>query len=75
MGKEFRVVELAEPISQYTDAVRYGDLLFVSGVAPVNENGQVVGGEDVVAQAHVRSLRTWGRSLRPRGRASTRFSK
>ena len=29
MGKEFRVVELAEPISQYTDAVRYGDLLFV----------------------------------------------
>lgn len=51
MRREFRVRGLAEPISHYTDAVRYGDLLFISGVAPIDENGTVVGGEDVTAQA------------------------
>jgi 2-iminobutanoate/2-iminopropanoate deaminase len=45
------VATLAEPISHYTDAVRAGDLLFVSGVVPVDERGAVVGGGDVVAQA------------------------
>jgi 2-iminobutanoate/2-iminopropanoate deaminase len=49
--EEFRVEGLAEPISHYTDAVRYGDLLFVSGVAPLDERSQLVGEEDVVAQA------------------------
>ena len=38
------------PISHYTDAVRFGDLLFVSGMAPLDENGALVGGDDVVAQ-------------------------
>ena len=28
-----------------------GDLLFVSGVVPVDENRELVGGDDVVAQA------------------------
>jgi 2-iminobutanoate/2-iminopropanoate deaminase len=51
MREELRVKELAEPISHYTDAVRYGDLLFVSGVAPVDEKSRLVGGDDVVAQA------------------------
>jgi 2-iminobutanoate/2-iminopropanoate deaminase len=51
MREEIRVAGLAEPISHYTDAVRYGDLLFVSGVAPVDENFRLVGGSDVVAQA------------------------
>lgn len=51
MRKEFRVEGLAEPISHYTDAVSYGDLLFVSGVAPVDEKGRLVGEEDVAAQA------------------------
>ena len=32
--EEFRVEGLNEPISHYTDAVRFGDLLFVSGIAP-----------------------------------------
>ena len=41
----------AEPISHYTDAVRVGDLLFVSGCVPVDSEGRLVGGEDVVAQA------------------------
>jgi reactive intermediate/imine deaminase len=30
--------------------VRFGDLLFISGVAPVDGAGRLVGGEDVVAQ-------------------------
>ena len=51
MREEFRVKGLGEPISHYTDAVRYGDLLFISGVAPVDENNILVGGNDVAAQA------------------------
>jgi reactive intermediate/imine deaminase len=48
--QEFRVAGLAEPISHYTDAVRFGDLLFVSGVPPLDAAGKLVGGTDVVAQ-------------------------
>jgi 2-iminobutanoate/2-iminopropanoate deaminase len=48
--EELRVAGLAEPISHYTDAVRYGDLLFVSGVAPLDEHSRLVGDSDVVAQ-------------------------
>ena len=48
--QEFRVEGLAEPLSHYTDAVRYGDLLFVSGVAPLDEKSRLVGNGDVVAQ-------------------------
>jgi 2-iminobutanoate/2-iminopropanoate deaminase len=47
--EELRVEGLSEPISHYTDAVRYGDLLFVSGVAPLDEQGRLVG-EDAVTQ-------------------------
>jgi 2-iminobutanoate/2-iminopropanoate deaminase len=49
--EEYRVEALAEPISHYTDAVRAGDLLFVSGIVGVDANGDLVGGDDVVAQA------------------------
>lgn len=48
--QEFRVEGLAEPLSHYTDAVRHGDLLFVSGVAPLDEKSRLVGNGDVVAQ-------------------------
>jgi 2-iminobutanoate/2-iminopropanoate deaminase len=48
--EEFRVEGLAEPLSHYTDAVRAGGLLFVSGIVPVDDQGRLVG-EDVVAQA------------------------
>ena len=41
----------AEPISYYTDAVRAGGLLFVSGCVPVDGDGRLVGEGDVVAQA------------------------
>jgi 2-iminobutanoate/2-iminopropanoate deaminase len=47
---EIRVNELAEPISHYTDAVRAGDLLFVSGLVAVDGEGRLIGGEDVMAQ-------------------------
>ncbi len=47
--RELRVAGLPEPISHYTDAVRAGDLLFVSGCVPVDANGDLVPG-DVVAQ-------------------------
>jgi 2-iminobutanoate/2-iminopropanoate deaminase len=49
--EEIRAAGQAEPISHYTDAVRVGDLVFVSGVVPVDAEGRLVGGEDVVAQA------------------------
>jgi 2-iminobutanoate/2-iminopropanoate deaminase len=49
--EEIRVPGQAEPISHYTDAVRVGDLLFVSGVVPVDDQGRLVGDDDVVAQA------------------------
>lgn len=49
--EELRVDGLSEPISHYTDAVRAGDLLFVSGIVPVDAEGALVGGSDVVAQA------------------------
>jgi 2-iminobutanoate/2-iminopropanoate deaminase len=48
--KELRVEGLSEPLSHYTDAVRFGDLLFVSGVAPLDEAGHLVGRDDPVAQ-------------------------
>lgn len=49
--REYRVPGQAEPISHFTDAVRAGDLLFVSGIVPVDEHRELVGGDDVVAQA------------------------
>ncbi len=49
--EEIRVPGQPVPISHYTDAVRAGDLLFVSGCVPVDVDGRLVGGGDVVAQA------------------------
>lgn len=51
MRREYRVETQAEPISHFTDAVQAGELLFVSGVVPVDANRELVGGDDVVAQA------------------------
>jgi 2-iminobutanoate/2-iminopropanoate deaminase len=41
----------AEPISHFTDAVQANDLLFVSGIVPVDVDGRLVGEGDVVEQA------------------------
>lgn len=48
--EEIRVPGQPQPISHYTDAVRAGDLVFVSGVVPVDAEGNLVGGDDIVAQ-------------------------
>lgn len=49
--EEIRAPGLAEPFSHYTDAVRVGGLLFISGCVAIDERGEVVGAGDVVAQA------------------------
>ena len=50
-ARELRVAGQAEPISHFTDAVEAGGFLFVSGIVPVDEQRELVGGDDVVAQA------------------------
>jgi len=51
MRKEIRLEELGPPISHYTDAVRFGDLLFISGIVATDAGGNVVHKGDVAAQA------------------------
>jgi 2-iminobutanoate/2-iminopropanoate deaminase len=50
MRRELRVAGLSEPISHYTDAVRFGNLLFISGIAPFDAAGRLVGAGDPAAQ-------------------------
>jgi 2-iminobutanoate/2-iminopropanoate deaminase len=50
MREEIRVESLAEPMSHFTDAVRAGGFLHVSGVIAVDGEGNLVGDDDVVAQ-------------------------
>ncbi len=50
MRKEFRLPELGEPISHYTHAVQFGDLVFVSGIVARGEHGELIGGDDPAAQ-------------------------
>jgi 2-iminobutanoate/2-iminopropanoate deaminase len=49
--EEYRVEGLAEPMSHYTDAVKAGGLLFVSGIVPIDAGGKLVGEGDVAEQA------------------------
>ena len=49
--QEYRIEGLPEPFSHYTDAVRAGNLLFISGCVSLDADGKVVGEGDVVAQA------------------------
>jgi 2-iminobutanoate/2-iminopropanoate deaminase len=51
LRREYRVAGQAEPVSHFTDAVQAGELLFLSGIVPVDETRKLVGGDDVVAQA------------------------
>ena len=50
MRQELRVAGLGEPISHYTDAVRFGDLLFISGLAALDNDMKLVGGDDPAQQ-------------------------
>jgi 2-iminobutanoate/2-iminopropanoate deaminase len=66
LRKEMLLPELGEPISHYAHAVRFANLLFISGCAPVDENLQLVGGDDVAAQTE-QVLRNLGRVLHGAG--------
>jgi len=49
---EIDVPGQAAPLSHYAHAVRAeGPLLFVSGVVPIDADGRLVGGDDIVDQA------------------------
>jgi reactive intermediate/imine deaminase len=50
LRQEFRIPGLNEPISHYTDAVRFGSLLFVSGIGPLGDDGALVGRDDPAEQ-------------------------
>lgn len=48
--QEFRIEGLSEPISHYTDAVRWGDTLYISGLAPFDADSNLIGPDDPEAQ-------------------------
>ena len=48
--RELDVEGLPDPLSHYADAVLAGDTLYISGIVPVDERGNLIAG-DVVAQA------------------------
>jgi 2-iminobutanoate/2-iminopropanoate deaminase len=72
--EEIRAPELSEPLSHYTDAVRLGDLVFVSGCVPIDREGNVVGGDDVAAQAR-QTFENIGAVLRAAGTTFSEVAK
>jgi 2-iminobutanoate/2-iminopropanoate deaminase len=50
MRREIRVNDLSTPISHYTDAVVFGNILFISGVAPLDGASNLVGINDPAVQ-------------------------
>jgi 2-iminobutanoate/2-iminopropanoate deaminase len=48
--QEFKVEGLPAPLSHYTDAVRFGDALFVSGLTAHDSEGRLVGEGDAAEQ-------------------------
>ena len=48
--QEFAVPGLPAPLSHYTDAVRFGDILFVSGLTAHDEAGRLIGEGDAAEQ-------------------------
>jgi 2-iminobutanoate/2-iminopropanoate deaminase len=49
--EELALPNAAAPISHYTDAVRFGNLLFISGMVALDGENNVVAPGDVVGQA------------------------
>jgi reactive intermediate/imine deaminase len=50
--ERFRLANrLPDPMSHYTDAVRAGDTVWISGMLAFDRDGELVGASDVVAQA------------------------
>src|ERR1700753_1845459 len=48
--QEFKIDGLPAPLSHYTDAVRFGNVLFVSGLTAHDAEGHLVGGTDAAEQ-------------------------
>jgi 2-iminobutanoate/2-iminopropanoate deaminase len=48
--QEIRIEELGPAISHYTDAVRFGGLLYISGLVSWDKDGKVVGKGDAAEQ-------------------------
>lgn len=48
--QELKVPGLSAPLSHYTDAVRFGDILFVSGLTAHDAEGRIVGENDAATQ-------------------------
>jgi 2-iminobutanoate/2-iminopropanoate deaminase len=48
--QEFKIEGLPKALSHYTDAVRFGDILFVSGLTAHNSEGKLAEGADAAAQ-------------------------
>ena len=51
MRQEIWMDGLAAPVSHYTHAVRFGNLLFLSGIGPTAPDGTIVGAGDIGRQA------------------------
>ena len=51
--EEYQVKGLPVPLSHYTDAVRWGDLLFISGCVAIDVDGQVIAPGDAAKQSQV----------------------
>jgi 2-iminobutanoate/2-iminopropanoate deaminase len=66
LRQEIRLPNAAEPLSHYTDAVRFGDLLFISGIVALDADGGVVAPGDAVAQTEC-ILQTMGAILTTAG--------
>jgi 2-iminobutanoate/2-iminopropanoate deaminase len=48
--QEFRIDDLPAPLSHYTDAVRFGDVLYVSGLTAHDSQGRLIGEGDAGEQ-------------------------
>lgn len=64
--QEFSIPGLNPPISHYCDAVRFGNLLYISGIAPLDEQLNVIGGDDPAAQTEA-IFQAMGRILEAAG--------
>jgi reactive intermediate/imine deaminase len=64
--REIRAPELVTPLGPYSDAVSHDGLLFVSGCVPLDQDGQLVGEGDFVAQAR-QAFENLGHVLRAGG--------
>ena len=58
--------QLAEPVGHYTDAVEASGFLYISGMLPVNADGELVGTGDVIRQSE-QVLDNVGAALRATG--------